>query len=79
MITDEIKALTRRISQAATEDGSANLSDIIVAMSFAYVSMCRAFKGEGITDEQVLEAAHGMVDVSNEIISKTMEKSNEQV
>tara|TARA_R110000868_G_scaffold74313_1_gene214834 strand:+ start:41 stop:280 length:240 start_codon:yes stop_codon:yes gene_type:complete len=79
MITDEIKALTRRISQAATEDGSAKLSDIIVAMAFAYVSMCRAFKEEGVTDEQVLEAAHGMVDVSNEIIKKMMESANGQV
>jgi len=79
MITDEIKLLTRRISQAATEDGSAKLSDIIVAMAFAYVSMCRAFKEEGTTNEQVLEAAHGLVDASNEIISTMMENANGQV
>jgi hypothetical protein len=75
MINDKVKAITRRISQAATEDGSAELSDIIVAMAFAYVSMCHTFKKEDITSEQVLEAAHGMVDVSNEIISPLVESA----
>ena len=75
MITDEIKALTRRISQAATEDGSAKLSDIIVAMAFAYMSMCRSFKDENATDEQMLEAAHGLIDVSHEIIGRAVENA----
>ena len=79
MITDEIKALTRKISQAATEDGSMKLSEIIVAMSFAYMSMCRAFKDESATDEQMLDAAHGLIDVSNEIISRAVESANGQV
>jgi hypothetical protein len=75
MITDEIKALTRRISQAATEDGSVKLSDIIVAMAFAYMSMCRSFKDENVTDEQMLEAAHGLIDVSHEIIGRAVENA----
>ena len=75
MINNKVKALTRKISQAATEDSSVNLSDIIAAMSLAYVGMCIAFKSDDITEDEVIETAREMIDVSRAIIKKSMEDS----
>jgi len=73
MINDKVKALTSRITQAATEDDSAGLSDIIAAMSLAYIGLCIAFRADDVTEDQVVETAHQMIDVSKDIIKKSME------
>jgi hypothetical protein len=78
MINDDIRALNRRITSAATEDGSVKLSDIIMSMSLTYVGMCLSFREEGVTEDQVMEAAHRLIDLSKTIIDMMMEKSNEQ-
>jgi hypothetical protein len=49
-----------------------------MSMSLTYVSMCLSFRKEGITDDQVMEAAHGLIDLSKTMIDTMMEKSNEQ-
>lgn len=74
MINDKVKALTLRISQAATEDESMDLSDIIVSMSLAYMGLCIAFKADDATEDQMVETAHQMIDVSKAIIKKSMER-----